>query len=56
MTRSLMVDSEGPFVVINVFVIGLDDLNEAVLHRLPGASQYNFHQLLGLEALCGRWT
>lgn len=38
-------------MVSNIFVIGLDDLNEAVLRRLPGASQYNFHKLLGLEVL-----
>lgn len=35
----------------NIFVIGLDDLNEAVLHRLPDAEQYVFHQLLTLDEL-----
>ena len=38
-------------MVSNIFVIGLDEPNEAVLRRLPGASQYAFHKLLGLDAL-----
>lgn len=38
-------------MVSNIFVIGLDDLNEAVLHRLPDAEQYRFHKLLTLETL-----
>ncbi len=38
-------------MVSNVFVVGLDDLNESILQRLPGASQYRFHQLLTLEVL-----
>ena len=38
-------------MVSNVFVVGLDELNEAVLHRLPDAPQLRFHQLLGLDAL-----
>ncbi len=38
-------------MVSNVFVVGLDVLNEAVLRRLPDASQYSFHQLLSLDVL-----
>ncbi len=38
-------------MVSNIFVIGLDDPNEAVLDRIPGASQYSFQKLLGLDAL-----
>jgi len=38
-------------LINNIFVVGLDDLNEAVLRRLPGASHYSFHKLLGVEVL-----
>ncbi len=38
-------------MVINIFVVGLDDLNEAVLGRLPDSSQYHFRQLLSQEQL-----
>lgn len=36
-------------MVSHIFVVGLDDLNSAVLHRLPGASQLRFHPLLTLD-------
>lgn len=35
----------------NVFVIGLDDLNHAVLQDMPGAHDCQFHQLLTREDL-----
>ncbi|WP_024874154.1 ATP-grasp domain-containing protein [Saccharomonospora piscinae] len=33
-------------MVANVFVLGLDEGNAAVLHRLPGAARLRFHTLL----------
>ncbi len=44
-------NGKGANVISNIFVVGLDDLNEAALLRLPGASQFRFHQLLTGEAL-----
>ncbi|WP_414945145.1 ATP-grasp domain-containing protein [Amycolatopsis sp. cmx-11-32] len=35
----------------NIFVIGLDESNEEVMRRLPGADRYRFHPLLSLEEL-----
>ncbi|WP_410598190.1 ATP-grasp domain-containing protein [Amycolatopsis sp. lyj-90] len=35
----------------NIFVIGLDDANEDVLRRIPGAARYRFHPLLSPEEL-----
>ncbi|AGM05785.1 ATP-grasp domain-containing protein [Amycolatopsis keratiniphila] len=35
----------------NIFVIGLDDSNEEVLRRIPGAGRYRFHALLSPEEL-----
>ncbi|GAB3527038.1 ATP-grasp domain-containing protein [Arthrobacter monumenti] len=35
----------------NIFVVGLDDHNHTVLRALPGADQYDFHQLLVPEEL-----
>jgi hypothetical protein len=35
----------------NIFVIGLDESNEEVLRRIPGADRLRFHQLLTVEEL-----
>ncbi|MEV6907838.1 ATP-grasp domain-containing protein [Amycolatopsis sp. NPDC051071] len=35
----------------NIFVIGLDEGNDEVLRRIPGADQYRFHPLLSVEEL-----
>jgi hypothetical protein len=35
----------------NIFVIGLDEGNEEVLRRIPGADRYRFHPLLSVEEL-----
>lgn len=35
----------------NIFVIGLDEGNEEVLRRIPGANRYRFHPLLSVEEL-----
>ncbi|MFD5091963.1 acetyl-CoA carboxylase biotin carboxylase subunit family protein [Amycolatopsis thailandensis] len=35
----------------NIFVIGLDEGNEEVLRRVPGAERYLFHPLLSIEEL-----
>ncbi|QUH06072.1 ATP-grasp domain-containing protein [Saccharopolyspora erythraea] len=37
----------------NVFVLGLDDRNLALLHELPHLKQYRFHSLLSKEELMG---
>lgn len=36
---------------VNVFVLGLDEHNERILHDLPDAEQYRFHPLLSVEEL-----
>ncbi|GAB3848633.1 ATP-grasp domain-containing protein [Nesterenkonia populi] len=36
---------------LNIFVLGLDDLNHRALKKLPGAEDYTFHQLLSFDAL-----
>ena len=38
-------------MAVNVFVLGLDEHNEQVLHQLPDAEQYRFHPLLSIEEL-----
>lgn len=38
-------------MVRNIFVVGLDAHNEAMLRRLPGAHQYRFHRLFTREEL-----
>ncbi|WP_409492308.1 acetyl-CoA carboxylase biotin carboxylase subunit family protein [Amycolatopsis sp. cmx-11-12] len=35
----------------NIFVIGLDESNDEVLRRIPGADRYRFHPLLSPEEL-----
>lgn len=36
-------------MVANVFVVGLDENNAELLHRLPGAEDYRFHALLDVD-------
>ncbi|MFF1957108.1 acetyl-CoA carboxylase biotin carboxylase subunit family protein [Streptomyces sp. NPDC058220] len=36
---------------VNIFVMGLDDLNRETLEHVPGAEQYRFHALLTIEEL-----
>jgi hypothetical protein len=38
---------------VNVFVVGLDEHNEELLHDLPDAERYRFHQLLSYEEIYG---
>ncbi|GAA4429047.1 ATP-grasp domain-containing protein [Georgenia halophila] len=38
-------------MVLNIFVVGLDELNHSTLRSLPNADQYEFHQLLTPEEL-----
>jgi hypothetical protein len=38
-------------VVVNVFVVGLDEHNERILRELPDAGQYCFRPLLSIEEL-----
>lgn len=35
----------------HIFVLGLDDRNQAELEALPGADQYEFHRLLTIETM-----
>ncbi len=42
--------------VENVFVLGLDEQNAELLHRLPGADRYRFHPLLDIDELLHRET
>lgn len=35
----------------NIFVLGLDDRNQAELDALPDAEQYVFHSLLTIEEM-----
>jgi hypothetical protein len=37
--------------MLNIFVLGLDDLNHATLRAIPNATDYRFHQLLTLDEL-----
>ena len=43
-------------MVENVFVVGLDDHNAGILHRLPDAGRYRFHPLLSVDELLYRDT
>jgi biotin carboxylase len=43
-------------MVENVFVVGLDDHNAAILNRLPDAGHYHFHRLLSSDELLFRDT
>jgi hypothetical protein len=38
-------------VTTNIFVLGLDDMNEELLRTLPDAGEYRFHRLLDLDDL-----
>ena len=37
----------------NIFVLGLDEANRAMLSSLPGTESYEFHQLLTFDELQG---
>ncbi|WP_022873411.1 ATP-grasp domain-containing protein [Nesterenkonia alba] len=38
---------------LNIFVLGLDELNHRALRALPGAEEYTFHQVLTFDELQG---